>query len=167
MKTLTGYLPKKYRSAVRFVLVGALGTGLQYGVYYLLLEVFQNHWPGIAILTSLAFTIGFVVEMVCNYFLTSFYTFRVRPSLKNVGGFLLGRTLNYFIQMLLLNVLIWLHMSKEWSGLVAIALAGVINYFMLLPFYKDKKRHSHNNTNNISSQLEELNPELGDPNYNL
>ena len=36
MKTLTGYLPKKYRSAVRFVLVGALGTGLQYGIYYLL-----------------------------------------------------------------------------------------------------------------------------------
>ena len=146
MKTLTGHLPKKYRSAVRFVLVGAFGTGLQYGVYYFLLEVFQNHYPDIPVLTSLAFTIGFVVEMVCNYFLTSFYTFRVRPSLKNVGGFLFGRTLNYFIQILLLNVLIWLHMSEEWSGLVAIALAGVINYFVLLPFYKDKKRNSHKDT---------------------
>ena len=143
MKTLTGLLPKKYRSAVRFVLVGAIGTGVQYGIYYILLGVFQYKWPEVGVLTSLAFTIGFVIEMVLNYFMTSFYTFRVRPSLKNAGGFIIGRTLNYFIQIGLLNILIWLHMSEEWAGLTAIALAGVINYFVLLPFYKDKKRDSH------------------------
>ena len=143
MKTLTGLLPKKYRSAVRFVLVGAIGTGVQYGIYYILLGVFQYKWPDVGVLTSLAFTIGFVIEMVLNYFMTSFYTFRVRPSLKNAGGFIIGRTLNYFIQIGLLNILIWLHMSEEWAGLTAIALAGVINYFVLLPFYKDKKRDSH------------------------
>ena len=141
MKTLTGLLPKKYRSAVRFVLVGALGTGLQYGIYYMLLGVFQQHWPEVMILTSLAFTIGFVMEMICNYFLTSFYTFRVRPNWKNAGGFLVGRAINYVIQLLLLNCLIWLHMSEEWAGIAAIALAGVINYFVLLPFYKDNKKH--------------------------
>ena len=141
MKTLTGYLPKKYRSAVRFVLVGALGTGLQYGIYYLLLGLFQQHWPEMMILTSLAFTIGFVMEMIYNYLLTSFYTFRVRPTWKNAGGFLVGRAINYVIQLLILNCLIWLHMSEEWAGIAAIALAGVINYFVLLPFYKDNKKH--------------------------
>ena len=141
MKTLTGYLPKKYRSAVRFVLVGALGTGLQYGIYYMLLGIFQQHWPEMMILTSLAFTIGFVMEMIYNYLLTSFYTFRVRPTLKNAGGFLVGRAINFVIQLLLLNCLIWLHMSEEWAGIAAIALAGVINYFVLLPFYKDNKKH--------------------------
>jgi putative flippase GtrA len=141
MKTLTGHLPKKYRSAVRFVLVGALGTGLQYGIYYLLLGLFQQHWPEMMILTSLAFTIGFVIEMIYNYLLTSFYTFRVRPTWKNAGGFLVGRALNYVIQLLLLNCLIWLHISEEWAGIAAIALAGVINYFVLLPFYKDNKRN--------------------------
>ena len=141
MNTLTGYLPKKYRSAVRFVLVGALGTGLQYGIYYLLLGLFQQHWPEMMILTSLAFTIGFVMEMIYNYLLTSFYTFRVRPTWKNAGGFLVGRAINFVIQLLLLNCLIWLHMSEEWAGIAAIALAGVINYFVLLPFYKDNKKH--------------------------
>mgnify|MGYP003288350337 CR=1 FL=1 len=140
MKTLTGLLPKKYRSVVRFVLVGAFGTGLQYGIYYLLLDLFQQRWPQVGILTSLAFTIGFVLEMICNYFLTSFYTFKVRPSWKNAGGFLFGRAINYVIQMLLLNALIWLHISEEFAGILAIALAGVINYFILLPFYKDKKK---------------------------
>ena len=140
MKTLTRHLPLKYRSAVRFVLVGAFGTGLQYGIYYLLLEIFQSQWPEVVILTYLAFTIGFVMEMICNYFLTSFYTFRVRPNWKNAGGFLVGRAINYVIQLLFLNLLIWLHMSEEWAGIAAIALAGVINYFVLLPFYKDKKK---------------------------
>ena len=140
MKTLTRHLPLKYRSAVRFVLVGAFGTGLQYGIYYLLLNFFQKQWPEVGILTSLAFTIGFVIEMICNYFLTSCYTFKVRPNWKNAGGFLFGRAINYVIQMLLLNALIWLHMSEEFAGILAIALAGIINYFILLPFYKDKKK---------------------------
>ena len=140
MKTLTGRLPLKYRSAVRFVLVGALGTGLQYGIYYVLLGIFQTKWAEDTWLTSVAFTVGFVIEMVYNYLMTSFYTFRVRPTLKNAGGFLFGRALNYVIQLIFLNVLIWLHMSEEWAGIAAIALAGVINYFVLLPFYKEKKR---------------------------
>ena len=140
MKTLTGRLPMKYRSAVRFVFVGTFGTGVQYGIYYLLLDIFQRQWPEMGILTSVAFTAGFLIEMVCNYFLTNFYIFKTRPSWKNAGGFLLGRVLNYVIQLLLLNALVWLHMGEEWAGIVAIMLAGVINYFVLRPFYKDKKR---------------------------
>ena len=130
----------KYRSAVRFVLVGALGTGIQYGIYYLLLDIFQRHWQDLGILTSVAFTAGFIIEMICNYFITSFYTFKMRPSWKNAGGFLFGRAINYVLQLLLLNLLIWLHLSEEYSGILAIMLAGVINNFVLLPFYKDKKR---------------------------
>ena len=140
MKTLTGRLPMKYRSAARFVLVGALGTGVQYGIYYLLLMVFQRQWPDVGILTSVAFTVGFVVEMVCNYFLTSYYTFRVKPSLKNIGGFLSGRALNYVIQLLFLHTMIWLQISEEWAGIIAIMLAGVINYFVLLPFFRQQKK---------------------------
>lgn len=142
MKTLTGRLPMKYRSVVRFVLVGAFGTGLQYGIYYLLLDIFQRHWQELGVLTSVAFTAGFIIEMICNYFFTSFYTFKMRPSWKNAGGFLFGRAINYVIQLLLLNFLIWLHLSEELAGIAAIALAGIINYFVLLPFYKDRKRDS-------------------------
>ena len=130
----------KYRSAVRFMLVGAFGTALQYGIYYLLLMVVQRQWPDVGILTSVAFTAGFVVEMVCNYFLTSYYTFRVKPSLKNIGGFLFGRALNYVIQLLFLHTMIWLHISEEWAGIIAIMLAGVINYFVLLPFFRQQKK---------------------------
>ena len=123
---------------VRFVCVGAFGTLLQYGVYYLFLEILRRTLSDSQTMTSLAFSIGFVVEMVVNYFLTNYYTFHTRPNWKNAGAFLIGRAVNYGVQLLFLNILIWLAMSEEVSGILAIRLAGVINYFVLVPFFRTK-----------------------------
>lgn len=142
MKTLTRHLPEKYRSAVRFVCVGAFGTGLQYGIYYGFLSLFDHYCPDLGIRVSLAFTIGFVIEMISNYLLTSFYTFGTHPNLKNAGGFLLGRGVNYVLQLTFLHVLIGWTLTEELSGIIAIVLAGVINYFILVPFYHKRKGKS-------------------------
>lgn len=143
MKTLTRRLPAKYRSAVRFVCVGAFGTALQYGIYYGFLALFDHYCPELGIRVTLAFTIGFVTEMISNYLLTSFYTFRTRPNLKNAGGFLLGRGVNYVLQLTFLHLLIWLTLSEELAGIAAIMLAGIINYFILVPFYHKKNKEKH------------------------
>ena len=129
----------KYRSAVRFVCVGVLGTLLQYGIYYLFLDIFRESNADSQTMTSVAFSIGFLVEMVVNYLLTIYYTFHTHPSWKNAGGFLVGRAINYGVQILFLNILIWLSMSEEIAGIVAIILAGIINYFMLVPFFRTKE----------------------------
>jgi len=123
---------------VRFVCVGAFGTLLQYGVYYLFLELFHRTLSDSQTMTSLAFSLGFVVEMVVNYFLTNYFTFHTRPNWKNVGGFVFGRALNYVVQLAFLNVFIWLALSEEISGILAIILAGIINYFVLVPFFRTK-----------------------------
>ena len=62
----------KYRSAVRFVCVGVLGTLLQYGIYYLFLDIFRESNADSQTMTSVAFSIGFLVEMVVNYLLTNY-----------------------------------------------------------------------------------------------
>ena len=129
----------KYRSAVRFVCVGVLGTLLQYGIYYLFLDIFRESNADSQTMTSVAFSIGFLVEMVVNYLLTNYYTFHTHPSWKNAGGFFVGRAINYGVQILFLNILIWLSMSEEIAGIVAIILAGIINYFMLVPFFRTKE----------------------------
>ena len=129
----------KYRSAVRFVCVGVLGTLLQYGIYYLFLDIFRESNADSQTMTSVAFSIGFLVEMVVNYLLTNYYTFHTHPSWKNAGGFLVGRAINYGVQILFLKILIWLSMSDEIAGIVAIILAGIINYFMLVPFFRTKE----------------------------
>lgn len=139
MKSLTSYIPAKYRSVVRFVLVGTICTGIHFGVYYLLLDVFQRNWPDIGILTSVAFALGYFVEMIISYLLTSYYTFKTRPTLKNASGFVLGRMMNFIIQLVLLNLLGLMQISDGWAGIIAILLAGVLNYFVIRLFYKKKK----------------------------
>lgn len=140
MKTLTRHLSEKYRSAVRFVCVGAFGTALQYGIYYGFLSLFEHLCPGMSVKVTLAFTIGFVIEMISNYLLTSFYTFGTHPNLKNAGGFLFGRGVNYVLQLAFLHLIIYIGLSEELSGIIAIVLAGIINYFVLVPFYSKKKQ---------------------------
>lgn len=138
MKTLTGHLPEKYRSVVRFVCVGIFGTGFQYGIYYLFLYLFEQYCPDLYIKVSLAFTIGFLVEMISNYILTSYYTFHSHPNIKNASGFIFGRGLNYLLQIGFLHFLMWASLSEELAGILAIVLAGIINYFVLLFFYRNK-----------------------------
>lgn len=139
MRTWTRHLPPKYRSVVRFTIVGAIGTAMQYGIYYVFLALFERYCPGLHAYVTIAFTIGFCVEMVSNYLLTNFYTFRSRPCLKNAGGFLVGRGVNYVVQIGFLHLLILCSMPEEWAGIVAIVLAGIVNYFVLMPFFKKKK----------------------------
>lgn len=123
--------------------MGAFGTGLQYGIYYGFLALFDRCCPELGIRVTLAFTIGFVIEMISNYLLTSFYTFGTHPNLKNAGGFLLGRGVNYVLQLTFLHLLIWLTLSEELAGIAAIMLAGIINYFILVPFYHKKNKEKH------------------------
>ena len=138
MHTWTGRLPRKYRSPVRFTVVGAIGTAMQYGIYYVFLALFERYCPDLHGYVTLAFARGCCVEMVSNYLLTRFYTFRSKPCLKNAGGFLVGRAVNYVVQIAFLHLLILFTMPEEWAGIAAIALAGIVNYFVLMPFFKEQ-----------------------------
>lgn len=135
MKLLTSQLQEPTRSVVRFIILGAIGTCIQYGVYYGLLYAIDHILGGNQILTNAAFAIGFIVEMVFNYFMSNYYTFGTKPNWVNLGGFLGARGINFVLQLLCLNMLLrW--MSEEWAGIAAILIAGVVNYFILRLFFK-------------------------------
>lgn len=112
------------RAAVRFAIVGFLGTVLQFACYDILLRIF----PGI--MEELAMTIAFVLEAVVNYLLSNFYTFSTRPTATNLGGFLFARLFNYLVQMFFLWLLLCF-LGPQISGILSIALAGLVNYFVM------------------------------------
>lgn len=136
MKLLTDYLPEKSRSAVRFVIIGALGSCLQYGLYRAFLWAFEMMYGETPILTTIAFGLGFGLEMVVNYVVTCYYTFASRPSWKNAFGFFGARVPNYLIQNGLLWLLMWMGMSNDVAGIWAIIVAGIVNYVILTFVYK-------------------------------
>lgn len=140
MKLPSSYIKEPARSAVRFTVVGLTGTGIQYGWYYLFLELFRRIWPEAEWVVGTTFTIGFLLEMISNYFFTSYYTFSSRPSLKNLGGFLVGRGVNYVVQMVFLWILIYVGVAEAPAGIITIVLAGIVNYFVTRLFFKEKKK---------------------------
>lgn len=138
-------LNEPYRSATRFLIVGTSGTLIQYGLYWGLLMLFNSLWPEVQ-LTTLAFSIAYVLETFTNYLLTAWYTFASRPNWKNLGGFLSGRVLNYFIQIALLHTLLMMSLSEEVAGFLAILIAGIINYFVVKLFFKKPVKLPESNT---------------------
>ncbi len=153
-RTLTSRLKEPLRSVVRFMVVGLIATIIQYLLYDLLLMLFTDPYGNISSLRANAAYLGaFMLEAVVNYLLTSFYTFSTKPTLKNFGGFISSRVVNLIVQIGLLNLCLVLLARWEevmdihrWSGVIAILLAGIINYFVLRVFF-----HKKNNNADISS----------------
>ena len=85
--------------AVRFGVVGVAATALHYGLYYVLLS-FVN--------PTVAFTIGYAISFVCNYVLSSRYTFRVSMSVQRFTSFALSHLVNYFVGLALLHLFLWI-----------------------------------------------------------
>lgn len=140
MKLLTSYLPEKIRSAVRFMVIGFTGSLVQTGFFLLAMMIFGEPQKG-AVLYYVAFIIGFILEMIPNYICTNWYTFGTRPTLANAGGFVLARSVNLVIQLVLLPFLV-AHLS-DWRddiiSMIVIFIAGCINYLICLIFFNDKK----------------------------
>ena len=103
---------------VRFGVVGVVATALHYGIYWLLHDLMN---------VNLAYTIGYFISFVVNYVLSARFTFRKKKSVKNGVGFGGAHLFNYLLQICLLNLFIWLGVSK--------ALAPLPVYFIAIPTY--------------------------------
>ena len=141
MRLPSSYLPEKIRSAVRFMVIGFTGSLVQTGFFLLAMMLFGEPQKG-AVLYYVAFIIGFILEMIPNYICTNWYTFGTRPTLANAGGFVLARSVNLVIQLVLLPFLV-AHLS-DWRddiiSMIVIFIAGCINYLICLIFFNDKKQ---------------------------
>ena len=141
MKLPTSYLPDKIRSAARFAVVGTTGMFVQDGIYRLALYLMGVDPEGEAGLVYVAFAIGFIIEMVLNYFVSAWYTFGSKPTWKNAGGFILARVINYGVQNLFLWMIIAAGISANNAGFPSIFLAGIVNFFILRIFFKQKNKN--------------------------
>lgn len=120
-------LIERFREPIRFAIVGVIATVLQYGIYYLLMD---------ATGPNLALTIGYVIALICNFFMTTLFTFRVNPSTKNAGGFLLSHCINWLMQLGTLNLFLYLGVSKQWAPLPMYMVCVPIQFFLLRSLVK-------------------------------
>lgn len=138
MRLLTDRLHGKKRSSVRFLIVGGVGTAMQYGLYVVFVRILELLGLTTHFWVTIAFGLSFGIEMCFNYLATCYYTFSSRPSWGNALGFFGARVPNYLIQNGLLWLFLWVGMSERWSGLWAIFFAGLVNYILLNFIFKKK-----------------------------
>ena len=83
-------------------------------------------------------TIGYAISFAFNFVASTRYTFRVEASAKRGAGFALSHAVNYVLQMLMLNLAIWLGVSMQWAPIPMFCVCVPVN-FLLVRFFLKKR----------------------------
>lgn len=122
---------KKLPEFIRFVLVGVFATALHYGLYYVLQWIIN---------VNIAYTLGYAASFIANFYLTAYFTFGQKPSWKKAFGFAGAHLVNYLLHMALLNLFLWLGLSKPLAPIPVFAIAIPVNFLLVRFVFKSGRR---------------------------
>ena len=108
---------------IRFGIVGTTSAAIHYAIYWIL-----QHW----IEVNVAYTIGYVLSFLVNYYLTAHFTFKEKASAKNGLGFGGAHLVNY--------LLLWIGLSRELAPIAVLAIAVPTNFVLVRFVFKHFKR---------------------------
>lgn len=120
---------KRFPEFIRFVMVGILATALHYGIYFLL-QRFIN--------VNIAYTLGYALSFIANFYLTAYFTFGKKPSWSKAFGFGGAHLFNYLLHICLLNTFLWLGLSKTLAPIPVFAIAIPVNFLLVRFVFKRK-----------------------------
>ena len=113
----------RFAEIVRFGLVGALATVLQYGFYVIFV-----HAVGVKAVPSSM--ISYALSFIVNFFLSSYFTFHTRPNAKKGVGFTLSHLFNMGLQTGLVAIFQQI-VGKTLALLPAMAICIPVNYILV------------------------------------
>ena len=124
---------EKLMQFARFCIAGTLAAGVHYAVYYAM----QLLLPGGFWLT-VDYTVGYIVSLVCNFFLTTYFTFRSRPSAGKAAGFGFSHVVNYTLHIVLFNLFMAIGIHRLVSPVLVLMVAVPTNFLILRFVYRKK-----------------------------
>ena len=119
-----------FREVIRFGMVGVFATLLHYSIYGVL-KRYMN--------VNIAYTIGYFLSFICNFFLSSYFTFKSEASVKRGIGFIGAHLNNYFLHMILLNLFLFLGVSESLAPIPVYMIAVPVNFILVRWVFKHKK----------------------------
>ncbi|MBQ9642264.1 MAG: GtrA family protein [Bacteroidaceae bacterium] len=118
---------ERFMQFVRFCIIGTFSAAVHYGIYFLL-----QRW----IPLNMAYTAGYVLSFVGNFFLTSYFTFRRRPSWRRFFGFAGSHGLNYCLHIVLFNFFLWLGVHRLVAPPLVMLVAMLVQFTVLRWVFK-------------------------------
>ena len=113
---------KRIFQLLRFGIVGIIATVIHYGIYWIFLK-----W----INPTLAYSIGYAVSFIFNFFLSSYFTFNIRPDIKKGIGFAFSHGINYLLHISLLNLFLYLGLPNTLAPIPVFAIVVPINFILV------------------------------------
>ena len=107
---------------VRFGIVGTTAMVIHYGIYYVLLPVMD---------VNIAYSTGYFLSFLCNFLMTSYYTFRVRPTWKRLMRFAGSHGVNYLVYLGLFNFFLWTGVPKVWAPFPVYLIAVPVSFVLV------------------------------------
>lgn len=114
---------EKILQFIRFGIVGVIATVTHYAIYLSLLHLGIN--------VTLAYTIGYALSFCLNYCLTTVFTFRTTHSTFKGLGFCISHATNYLLQIVILNLFIYLGVNKELAPFPTYCITVPINFTII------------------------------------
>lgn len=133
----------RFAEIVRFGLVGALATVLQYGFYVIFV-----HAVGVKAVPSSM--ISYALSFIVNFFLSSYFTFHTRPNAKKGLGFTLSHLFNMGLQTGLVAIFQQI-VGKTLALLPAMAICIPVNYILVRFAFTSKIFGGKGNAKDIKS----------------
>ncbi len=100
----------------RFGMVGFVAMLIHYGIYYCLSSIMY---------LNLSFTLGYAISFIFNFFASSYFTFKVSPSIARFMKFGTSHGINYLLQISVFNFALYLGVKA--------ALAPIMVYMISIP----------------------------------
>lgn len=116
--------------ALRFLIVGVIATSIHYVIYWILM-----HWMSI----NVAYTIGYILSFICNFLLSSIFTFRSKATVSRGLGFCGAHLTNYLLHILFLNLFCYLGISAEIAPLFVYMIVVPVNFILVRLVFKKIK----------------------------
>lgn len=107
---------------MRFGIVGIIATAIHYGVFILCRLVIP---------VNLAYTVGWIISLCCNFYLSARFTFRRSMSMYRAGGFISSHIINYILHISLFNLFLWLGIRQTIAPLLVFSIAIPVNYMLV------------------------------------
>ncbi len=123
----------KLMQFVRFCIVGTIAAAIHYGVYYLM-----QLWLSEGIWLSVDYTIGYAVSLVCNFFMTTYFTFRSHVSAGKAAGFGFSHVVNYTLHIVLFNLFMALGIHRLLAPVLVLMVAVPTNFLILRYVYRKR-----------------------------
>lgn len=120
---------KQLPEFIRFAMVGIVATVIHYGLYFILQQIIN---------VNIAYTLGYACSFTANFYLSAYFTFRRKPSWNRAFGFGGAHLCNYLLHMGLLNLFLWLGVSKALAPIPVFAIAIPVNFLLVRFVFKRK-----------------------------